>query len=246
MKIMTFNLKHKILEDIFGLWKKRYREILKYLKKENPDILGVQELTRKGKHFLKKELKDYQIIGKRRHSIILTNEYNCLLIKKDYKIISHNTYSLSNKITHLGTKTKNDKFPRICVVAHIEKDDIKYMIVNTHLDNSDKNNKKRLLKIYNKIVETHKNDDEYLILLGDYNMTIDNKNLKEFAVNYKDPFENNKKSSFTGFPNIKSIDHIFLDKRLNYKNEKIDVNSNDESYLSDHYPLSCIIDIEKK
>ena len=55
MKVMTFNLKHRILEDIFGLWKKRYVKIVDYIKNENPDIIGVQELTRKGKRFLKKQ-----------------------------------------------------------------------------------------------------------------------------------------------------------------------------------------------
>ena len=245
MKVMTFNLKHRILEDIFGLWKKRYVKIVDYIKNENPDIIGVQELTRKGKRFLKKQLTDYQIIGKRRHSIILTNEYNCLLIKKEYEITKHNTFSLSDKITHLGRKSKKDKFPRICVVAHVIKDDLKFMIVNTHMDNSDTKNKKRLLKIYNKIVESNKNDDEYVILTGDYNMSIDNDNLKDFAKNYLDPFENIKESSFTGFDDIKAIDHIFLDKRLSFKDSKLDRKSNDQNYLSDHYPLSCIVYIKK-
>ncbi len=243
MKVMSFNVKHRIFEDITGLWKKRYIKIKDYILKENPDILGLQELSKKGKKYLDKELTDYQIIGKKRHSIIFTNEYNCLLIKKNYKILSHNTFSLSDRINVLGRKHKKDKFPRICVVAHVLANNKKLMLVNTHLDNSDTKNKKRLLKIYEKIVETQSEDEEYIILTGDYNMTLNNKNLREFADNYSIPFENVEVSTFTGYNDIGPIDHIFLDKRLKYKDVRIHIDSNDGGHLSDHYPISCDVEV---
>ena len=246
MKVMSFNIKHKILEEIFGLWKKRYAKVKDYIIQESPDILGVQELSRKGKKYLTKELTDYQIIGKSRHSFFLSDEYNCLIIKKKYKILSHNTYSLSDKIHSLGRKTKADKFPRICVVAHIMVGKDKFLIVNTHIDNSGTKNKKRLLKIYKRIVFSHRGENEYFIMTGDYNMTLDNPNLKRFADNYDDPFKENKLSSFTGDKSIRAIDHIFLDRRLDFKNAKIHTDSNANGYLSDHYPISCDVSIEKK
>ena len=81
MKVMTFNLRHIIKEDLLGLWRKRYKRIVTFILNENPDIIGVQELTHKGKRYLKRNLKEYKIIGKKRHSIIFTNEYNCVLVK---------------------------------------------------------------------------------------------------------------------------------------------------------------------
>ena len=243
MKVMSFNVKHRIFEDITGLWKKRYIKIKEYILKENPDILGLQELSKKGKKYLDKELEDYYIIGKKRHSIIFTNEYNCILIKKKYEIVSHNTFSLSDKINVLGRKHKKDNFPRICVVGHILAGEKKIMIVNTHLDNSDTKNKKRLLKIYEKIVETQSDDEEYIILTGDYNMTLDNKNLNKFASNYLIPFENVTESTFPEYKDIRPIDHIFLDKRLKYKDVKVHTDSNQNGHLSDHYPISCEVEI---
>ena len=108
MKVMTFNLRHIIKEDIFGLWRKRYKRIVAFIQRENPDIIGVQELTNKGKRYLKRYLKDYKIVGKKRHSLIFTNEYNCLLIKKEYKITGHKTYSLSDKTFAANPYTKED------------------------------------------------------------------------------------------------------------------------------------------
>jgi len=240
MKIMTYNLKHSIKEDIFGLWRKRYKKMLKYILDTNPDIIGVQELTRKGKRYLKNNLLDYNIIGKSRHSIILSNEYNCLLIKKDYKINEHATFSLSDRPEKLGRKAKTDNFPRICSLAHIEKNKIKYFVINTHLDNSDKENKKRLLDIFENIISKYKKEDELIVIVGDFNMSIKNKNLVNFSEKYKDPFKDNKISSCIWVPQLPSIDHIFLDKNLNYNNELIDTSMN----ISDHYPLIC--EIERK
>ena len=245
MKIMSFNVKHIPLEDIFFLWKKRYEKVAEFIEHEKPDILGMQEITKKGKKFLEKKLSNYNIVGESRHSIIFTNEYNPILIKKDYKILNSNTYSLYYNINKLCTKTKDDNFPRICVIAHIKKNDIKYMIVNTHIDNSSFNNKKRLLNILKEIIETNQKSDEFVIIMGDYNMTIGNKNLLNFSKDFLNPFKDYKEGTFPSLPDIRPLDHIFIDKRLSFSCDKIHKNSNERYFLSDHNPISCLIN-EKK
>ena len=244
IKVMSFNLRHIIKEEMFGLWKKRYDRIVDFIISENPDILGVQELTRKGKRYLKRNLREYKIVGKRRYSIIFTNEYNCVLVKKKFKIKGHKTYSLSDKINILGRKSKADNFPRICTLVHIEIDSEKYLIANTHIDNSSKENKKRQLDIFNKIVKTHKKEDEHEIITGDFNMTLDNNNLVKYAENYVDPFKDYTTSTFPSDPDMKALDHIFLDNRLTYSNEVIYSHSNDDGFMSDHNPISCIVEIK--
>lgn len=241
MKVMTFNLRHIIKEDLLGLWRKRYKRIVSFILKENPDIIGVQELTNKGKRYLKRNLKEYKIVGKKRHSIIFTNEYNCLLIKKNIKINGHKTYSLSDKINRLGRKSKADKFPRICTIAHLEKNNTKFLIANTHIDNSSTQNKKRLLDIFDSIVEKYRKEDEYVIILGDFNMSLDNKYLVNYSEKYIDPFKNSTEGTFPSVPDMKAIDHIFLDKNILFTKEKIHSDSNTSGYMSDHYPMSCEI-----
>ncbi len=39
------------------------------------------------------------------------------------------------------------------------------------------------------------------------------------------------------------IDLIFLDKKFKCKNEKVHTDSNDYGFMSDHYPLSCEINL---
>lgn len=246
MKIMSFNIRHSIIQDILGLWRIRYKRALKFILSENPDVLGLQELTLKGKKYLQKKMIDYNVVGDKRYSFFLTNEYNCIFIKKKYQIISNKTFSLSNNINRLGTKSKHDNFPRICVVLHIKCGKKKIMIVNTHIDNSDTANKKRLLDIYSKIINDNLLREEYIVLLGDYNMTVNNANLVKFSQNYIDPFKNYTQGTFPSRPEMPALDHIFLDKRIHYSNDKIHNNSNDSGYISDHYPISCEIKIRNK
>ena len=245
MKVMTFNIKHIIYEDILWLWKKRYKKAVDLIKEEKADIVGLQEITRKSKRFIEKNFPDYYIIGESRHSKRLSNEYNLLMINKKYNLISYKTYSLSDNIHKLGTMTKDDNYPRICVVAHIKDKNNSFMIVNTHLDNSDTNNKKRLLNIYKNIVKDELQENEYVILVGDYNMTIDNKNLLEFSKDYNDPFRNYEIGSYPDRPDMKALDHIFLDKRLSFSCDRIHTDSNDSGFISDHNPVSCRVHIKK-
>ena len=76
-------------------------------------------------------------------------------------------------------------------------------------------------------------------------MSLDNKNMAEFANKYLDPFKEYTESTFPSIPDIRSIDHILLDKRFKYKKERIHSDANDYGYMSDHYPMSCEITINK-
>ncbi len=244
IKVMSFNLRHIIKEELFGIWKTRYRRIIDFIDEESPDIIGVQELTRKGKRYLKKNLRDYKIVGKRRYSIIFTNEYNCVLVKRDFKIKGHKTYSLSDKINILGRKSKSDNFPRICTLVHLEKENYKFLVANTHIDNSSTENKKRQLNIFNNIINTHKKEEELLIITGDFNMTMDNRNLSNYSKNFVAPFKDYAIGTFPSVPDMRALDHIFLDQRLDFFDEKIYSDSNEKGFMSDHNPISCIVTIK--
>ena len=75
MKVMSYNVVHFTFKDILLIWRNRYKRVVSFIKKENPDILGMQEVTRKAKRYLTKHLDDYNVIGLSRHSMPFTNEY---------------------------------------------------------------------------------------------------------------------------------------------------------------------------
>lgn len=238
MKIMSFNLRHSIIQSITGYWLFRYRNIVKYLNKDTYDIIGTQEVTRFSKRYLKKHMNNYNVIGEGRGSFIFTNEYNVILINKKYEITKYKTYSLSNDINVLGTKLVGYNFPRICSVVHFKDDKHKYLVINTHIDNSTSDNKKKMLDILEKILKLEREDDELVIITGDFNMSM-NKKIEKFISNnkLKNIFKDNEKSSFVKDDNMRRIDHIFVSNKFKIKDSYIDYECNNNKCISDHYSI---------
>ena len=76
-------------------------------------------------------------------------------------------------------------------------------------------------------------------------MTVKNHNLVSFSKEYLDPFKDYNVGTFPSRPDMMALDHIYLDKRLRYKNDKIYVDSNKKGFLSDHNPISCEVSVPK-
>lgn len=243
MKIMSFNTKNFSFLKLF-----RTRKLYKYIDYTDADIVGFQELNSHSLNYLISNLDDYYIITGQKSSFIpFYGEYNTILINKKYKIKAYKTYALYKDINQIRKKDSKDKTPRICVVCHFEYDDKKYVVLNTHIDNSDSNNKKKQLDILKEIMDLEVKKDEYLLLVGDFNMSLDSKIFTEFVKTNKflDPFKNEKMGSFPSKPSMKMIDHILLDKRLKVKDTSIDTEINDFGYISDHYPIICEFEAKK-
>lgn len=239
MRVMSFNLKNNILFNLIGLWFFKYKKILEYINSKKLDVIGVQELTFTGKLFLSKYLLNYNIYGDSRKSYFFNNEFNCILINKKYKVNSCKTYSLSDNIYKLGNKNKGYNFSRICTVLHFEYKDKKYVVFNTHFDNSSTDNKKKMLNMLNKIILKEKLRNELLIVMGDFNMSINN-SIKVFLKNNNlfDPFSDYVGSTFRLNLNMRKIDHIFIDFKLAVLSSDV---LKDTSHISDHFSLVCEI-----
>ena len=229
MKIMTYNIQNDYKLFNNNIVKNKAKDIVSLIRQYDIDVIGFQELSNRQIGLYKSLLDDYICVGNHRHSGLLSSEYTTIFIKKDIEIISSNTYSLSDNVNKLGTKLSNHNYPRICTVCHIIKDNKKYLIVNTHLDNSNDENRNEELQILNNIINKEKNK-EYLIVLGDFNMD-ENRYLKSFAKKLK--LNNCTKHLDNTYINSKMIlDHIYIssDLKCDYK-EKLLVE------YSDHYPL---------
>lgn len=231
MKIMTFNVKN----DMKKVTDEKVREIIEFLQKENPDVIGFQELTFSLKEKLAKELKDYTFYGRSRYGInTFFDEYNSLLVKKNIEIIETATYSLG-KNPYKVASAKLGSIARICTMVTCIYNKKKIKIVNTHLENKKSNIKIFQLEV---LYELLKNNNYPLILIGDFNMISENKNLISFIkkMNLIDTCKNEGKTRDETEANS-PIDHILIDSSLKvYKAKKIS-----DISVSDHYPLICEI-----
>jgi endonuclease/exonuclease/phosphatase family metal-dependent hydrolase len=83
---------------------------------------------------------------------------------------------------------------------------------------------------------------EKLIVMGDFNMSLNNKRLPLYIKrnNYLDPFSDYMGGSFPSRPEMRLIDHIFL-KGFKCSDSLVDTKSNDNGFISDHNPIMCNI-----
>lgn len=236
MKIMTFNLKDDGFK-IISNWKKRLYGFVELINKEKPDIIGTQEMTYKAKRLLEQLLNNnnlsYNFYGEsRKRTNKIFDEYNCILVKKNIKVISTFTYSLSATPLIPKTKFKNDLFPRI--LTYIETD--KFYLYNTHLTNKVDKNKLMQLDVITKLLKK----DKPIIITGDFNLGINR--IKNFCErnNLIDTTKNIKKT-FKDKNRTFHLDHILVNKNTKYT--KAIKHKNKDIHLSDHYPISVEIKI---
>ena len=237
MLVMSFNAK-RIIFFKFG----RYKRLINYIKEKKPDIIGFQELNDKALRLYTKNLSNYNVVGEGSSKLIIFREYTSIFVDKKYDIISTRTYSLTSKREKIGYKEKEDNLPRICTICHIKDKNNKVMIVNTHIDNTDSKNKYKQLLILEDIINKELLKHEKLIVMGDFNMSLNNKKLPLFIKrnNYLDPFSDYMGGSFPSRPEMRLIDHIFL-KGFKCNDSLVDIKSNDNGFISDHNPIMCNI-----
>ncbi|MGN0973673.1 MAG: endonuclease/exonuclease/phosphatase family protein [Bacilli bacterium] len=244
MKILSINLRNDGI-SLFkkSNWKERLISTVELIKEEQPDIIGTQEMTHKAKkqltYLLKLNNLTYNFYG---HSRLRKNsiydEYNCILVKTNIKVMNSKTYSLSNTPEIPKTKFKYDFFPRI--VNYIETED--FYCYNTHLTNKPQKNKLLQLECITKLIKENTKNKPILIT-GDFNTGY--RNLKDFCKdNNLIDITKDIGKTYSTIKEIYHLDHILITKDLNYDQVTKYTNRYKGIYPSDHYPIGANIIIK--
>lgn len=257
MKIMTFNIRADNVLDINNRWEKRKELVYKTIRKYDCDIVGLQEVTEKMYQDISKELSEYMIIGEGRTKKYFS-EKNSLLIKKDYKILKHETFWLSKTPQRVGSTVWYSLFPRICTSAVCKAPNGQIIkIYNTHLDCLlPKAREYGLKKIADDIKKYYEEESLPCVLMGDFNATPNSRVIKKFsggeytnkkfiAVQEFDRtiYKKATMGTFKGREKGMHIDYIFVSEEFNIKHVEIIRNNINGKYPSDHYPIMATIQV---
>ena len=218
MKFATFNVKNKTADLIFGGKSKLYKKYdlnARLIKEADPDIIGLQEVTKSELAYLEKTFQDeYEFYGDFRKSFAFTNECCPIMVRKTYadNIYDSHTYSLSDNIFNIGKKYKGAMFPRICTDMIIF-DGIMdfYHVHNVHVDNFPMPQRKTFEE-HGALEEILYRNDEITpitpIVLGDFNSEVTG-DLEYFCNrNFLDDATETLGKTYK--PLNKSIDHILI------------------------------------
>lgn len=241
LTIMSFNIQNKYVLDWFNkCFNSRMNKIVKIIEKENPDIIGLQEVTPKIKKLLETRFPQYNIIGRSRYdNKVIADEYNLIMVSKKYKIISSGTYSLGPNIDKIGSKGILDVFPRICSYVKFECQGKIIAIFNTHLDHLFNYNRRKQLKQIKTIINLQGASAN--IIMGDFNLTRESEILKEFMdEDYKNAADDLEQPTFKN----KFIDQILFSNDFSLTRTYIKGKKELEKYPSDHFPVVAKIKLK--
>lgn len=247
IKIGTINLKNDEINRNGGLRSDGINNamvVADHIIDEKFDILGTQEMTKTFANSIINHLEGYKLFGGYRYGnnifsrnirlLKMFNENNNIITNK--KVIKHKTKVLPmipSKFKDLKYILKNKIFmPRILTIVLIKINDYVICTMNTHLSYKAPSLQSRQLKYLLKKIKKYQKSYP-IILTGDFNMEIGNKEFDEFNQKLKQlnikRININDKTNSNKFKNKTAIDHIYIpsnwkiiDKGINYLEDVTD------------------------
>lgn len=253
--IMTYNIKLDYPKEGENSWKKRKPFMIGQIQFYEPGIFGVQEALPNQMKDIDSILVDYNFVGAGRDDGKNNGEYSAIFYnKKNYRVLKSSTFWLSetpDKVSIGWDAVCN----RVCTYALFQNSKTKdfFWVFNTHFDHIGKVARTKSSElIINKIEEL--NSKKYpVILMGDFNLEPENKNIKYIKqylrdskeVSLSQPF--GPSGTFNGFrfnkPVTRRIDYIFVSSEISVKKYAILSDSKDCKYPSDHLPVYLELDM---
>lgn len=258
--VATFNLRKDARTDGANRWANREPLVQRIIRKNQIDVLGVQEVLPAMRQDLERDLAEYVVVGFGRKKD-LSNEHSDILANRMTTQLSfYTTFWLSRIPYAFGSRFMPSIFPRICTVAelYLQGSRRKIRVLNTHLDHlSGYIRQKEIACILEHIQRLQ--EAEYLptILMGDLNalpmgrlMTrlrecrMEGLGLRDvYADHHGYNSRTNTYHSFKGKAGRRHLDYIYASEEFQIQDCYIDRSSENGRYPSDHYPLVARLEL---
>lgn len=250
LKVISFNLRIATKHDGDNHFDYRLPRIIEFLKAENPDLVGFQEVNAHMKELLNENIEDYVLIGCGRDKDY-GGESALIAYRKDrFELIRFENFWLSATPNTPGSRYGFDQShcPRITSAAllKLKCGGAPFWFINTHLDHVG-----AMARLFGamQIMQFISTKKEPSILTGDFNATPDAPEIKIFTENESYPLIDctaELDGTFHAYSDklLCKIDYIFtsfkcdLSESVLYPDEPVN-----GVYLSDHRPVGAIIEI---
>lgn len=245
-KVCTFNIKFDNPKEGVHQWDNRKDQILNFIKIEDLDIIGMQEVVHSQIKFLENNLEDYARIGVARDDGKSKGEYSPIFYKKDrFSIIDSATFWLSPN-PEIPAKAWDAALPRVCTWAKLvdkQTNDL-ILVLNTHFDHVGEEARAKSVDLILTRIEELDHTGK-VILVGDFNLEPETKPIqKVINSDLKDAFQAELNLGPVGTYNAfeigenydRRIDYVFYQgfELKSYKNYSLRIQ---HTFLSDHFPV---------
>lgn len=243
MKLTTFNIRYDCGTDGINNFSCRKPFILETIAREQPDVIGFQEVLPHVAVWLKENLKEYYVVGCPRCED-LSGEQVCIAFRPDkFNLMKMDTFWLSPTPYVPGSRYPEQSIcPRTCtevVLQELSSGKVLRML-NTHLDHE--GSLARLLgvrQILSYLETTAFFPDAPVVLVGDMNAYPGSPEMELLRSRFRD-LTDGVGITFHNFGQGDgcTIDYIYLHGSIAGTVPRKWDECRDGVYLSDHYPVS--------
>lgn len=250
LSVVTYNLRMDNRGDGANYFFNRAPFILETIRSKNPDVICFQEATVRILNWLKENLTEYTIVGIGRGRDF-SDEANPVAFKTDkFQLFGLDQFWLSPTPHVPGSRHhEQSTCPRVCVTATLRPvgEGRLLRFYNTHLDHEGK--MARTLGM-SSIIERIKEDAAAFatpfLLTGDMNAPNEEPCIQEALNSGLIDFTASVKTSFHSFGRLKhdaKIDYVFANTDCKLISTTVWDDTKEELYLSDHYPIECVVEM---
>lgn len=259
---MTFNIRYNNLGDGKNAWPLRKADVAELIRREQPDLLGLQEALVGQIADLKERLPDYDWYGLGRDDGKEKGEFAPVFYRRErFELLAKGTFWLSETPDKVGSKGWDAALPRVAswLRVHDKHSGKPFLFANVHFDHrGEKARVESSHLLRRKLLELA--GEEPIVLVGDFNATPDSSPHKAL-VDAGQPDETDSRAvaavfrdarglvakplgpdttwnGFSSAVNGNRIDHVVVDRHwtaISYK--IIDDKTNDGRFYSDHFPI---------
>jgi len=251
-KVCSFNSRLICDSDGINIFYNRQGKIKEFIEKESPDIIGLQEITPEMYDWYVENLTDYYIVGAGRGKDNTDEAAAIAFNKARMRLISCDTVMLSSSPREFGSRyygSGQSPCPRAYTRALIRHKDIKdaFYVYNVHTDHE--SDLSRSLAVM-QIIQDINSHSAHFFLTGDFNALPNDTPIKLLLENEARKIVDTTasiKESFHGFGNYTpgKIDYIFAPQTCKVKESyKVECDSSDGIYISDHYPICTVFELD--
>jgi len=245
IKAMSFNIRTANAKDGTNSWEFRADAVLEMIQDQAPDVLGMQEALLRQVEPLIYFLDDYKWVGVGREDGKKDGEIMAILYnKKTTSLLKWGTYWLS-ETPDKPSMGWDAQYMRTATWALLKdkKSGKKYFLVNTHLDNSGAQAREKGLSLVLERIAAMNPDGFPLLLMGDFNMTLDDPSMAPAKNNLQNCRQIAVKSDDLDTchdwgRHLSSIDFIWekgFSSCIEY--QTLTKEYGGRAYISDHYPI---------
>ena len=255
LAVMTWNIRYDNRGDGANAWRHRRDWVAEIIRREQPDVLGLQEVLLGQLDDLRKSLPEFAVYGVGRDDGKQRGEFVPIFYRKDrLKLLDSGTFWLSPTPEQAGSKGWDAAITRIASWVKLkEKQTGKtFYVINTHFDHRGATARSESAKLLVKQLR-EQFADHPVILTGDFNttpgsapyqtlVTVEGEKLSIFGDTFTTSATKPEgpDSTWNGFTRIvpkQRIDFIFTTPTIEVLTHRTLDDQREERFPSDHLPV---------